>query len=200
MDLRTGQWCQRDARRPGGPRLSRAGLAAVAAHHRSLRAGRPAVRVAGARSGHGDPRSGRSSSRPPTISRPASSAAARSTPDRWRSSWATRPSSTPRRASCPRPTTSTPMRLNWGPYLWMRCYNNGAQFLDQVVGAQAGLADARSRRPATSRRGCERDRGAAVRLPGAVARRDPEALRLAAAACPRTRASSSGPPWRRWRT
>ncbi len=27
------------------------------------------------------------------------------------------------------------MRLNWGPYLWMRCYNNGAQFLDQVVGA-----------------------------------------------------------------
>ncbi|HOA50688.1 MAG TPA: FGGY-family carbohydrate kinase [Thermogutta sp.] len=28
------------------------------------------------------------------------------------------------------------MRLNWGPYLWMRCYNNGAQFLDQVVGPQ----------------------------------------------------------------
>jgi sugar (pentulose or hexulose) kinase len=26
------------------------------------------------------------------------------------------------------------MRLNWGPYLWMRCYNNGAQFLDGVVG------------------------------------------------------------------
>ena len=26
------------------------------------------------------------------------------------------------------------MRLNWGPYLWMRCYNNGAQFLDEVVG------------------------------------------------------------------
>ncbi len=26
------------------------------------------------------------------------------------------------------------MRLNWGPYLWMRCYNNGAQFLDWVVG------------------------------------------------------------------
>jgi sugar (pentulose or hexulose) kinase len=25
------------------------------------------------------------------------------------------------------------MRLNWGPYLWMRCYNNGAQFLDRVV-------------------------------------------------------------------
>jgi sugar (pentulose or hexulose) kinase len=26
------------------------------------------------------------------------------------------------------------MRLNWGPYLWMRCYNNGAQFLDRVIG------------------------------------------------------------------
>ena len=26
------------------------------------------------------------------------------------------------------------MRLNRGPYLWMRCYNNGAQFLDEVVG------------------------------------------------------------------
>lgn len=26
------------------------------------------------------------------------------------------------------------MRLSWGPYLWMRCYNNGAQFLDRVVG------------------------------------------------------------------
>lgn len=27
------------------------------------------------------------------------------------------------------------MKLNWGPYLWMRCYSNGAQFLDRVVGA-----------------------------------------------------------------
>lgn len=27
------------------------------------------------------------------------------------------------------------MCLNWGPYLWMRCYNNGAQFLNQIVGA-----------------------------------------------------------------
>ncbi len=26
------------------------------------------------------------------------------------------------------------MRLNWGPYLLMRCYNNGALFLDRVVG------------------------------------------------------------------
>lgn len=28
------------------------------------------------------------------------------------------------------------MCLNWGPYLWMRCYNNGAQFLDRVVGGK----------------------------------------------------------------
>jgi sugar (pentulose or hexulose) kinase len=36
------------------------------------------------------------------------------------------------------PSTGTldAMRLNWGPYLWMRCYNNGAQFLDRVVGAR----------------------------------------------------------------
>lgn len=27
------------------------------------------------------------------------------------------------------------MRLNWGPYLWMRCYNNGALFLDKIVGS-----------------------------------------------------------------
>ncbi len=27
------------------------------------------------------------------------------------------------------------MKLNWGPYLWMRCYSNGAQFLDRIVGA-----------------------------------------------------------------
>ena len=32
------------------------------------------------------------------------------------------------------------MRLNWGPYLWMRCYNNGAQFLDRVVGARPDWA------------------------------------------------------------
>jgi sugar (pentulose or hexulose) kinase len=32
------------------------------------------------------------------------------------------------------------MRLNWAPYLWMRCYNNGAQFLDRVVGDQPDWA------------------------------------------------------------
>ncbi len=32
------------------------------------------------------------------------------------------------------------MRLNWGPYLWMRCYNNGAQFLDPLVGPRPDWA------------------------------------------------------------
>src|SRR5947209_5021118 len=34
----------------------------------------------------------------------------------------------------PQSGTLDAMRLNWGPYLWMRCYNNGAQFLDPVLG------------------------------------------------------------------
>lgn len=32
------------------------------------------------------------------------------------------------------------MRLNWGPYLWMRCYNNGAQFLNRIVGDEPDWA------------------------------------------------------------
>jgi len=32
------------------------------------------------------------------------------------------------------------MRLNWGPYLWMRCYNNGAQFVNKIVGANPDWA------------------------------------------------------------
>jgi sugar (pentulose or hexulose) kinase len=38
-------------------------------------------------------------------------------------------------ATLPQSGTLDAMRLNWGPYLWMRCYSNGAQFLDKVVGA-----------------------------------------------------------------
>ncbi len=30
------------------------------------------------------------------------------------------------------------MRLNWRPFLWMRCYNNGAQFVDQIVKPRPG--------------------------------------------------------------
>ncbi len=37
-------------------------------------------------------------------------------------------------ATLPQSGSLDAMRLNWGPYLWMRCYNNGAQFLDRVVG------------------------------------------------------------------
>lgn len=32
------------------------------------------------------------------------------------------------------------MRLNWGPYLWMRCFNNGAQFLDPIMGSKPDWA------------------------------------------------------------
>ncbi|MFQ3593407.1 MAG: FGGY-family carbohydrate kinase, partial [Gemmataceae bacterium] len=32
------------------------------------------------------------------------------------------------------------MRLNWGPYLWMRCYNNGAQFVDGLLGEKPDWA------------------------------------------------------------
>jgi len=32
------------------------------------------------------------------------------------------------------------MRLNWGPYLWMRCYNNGAQFFNHVLGDSPDFA------------------------------------------------------------
>lgn len=32
------------------------------------------------------------------------------------------------------------MKLNWGPWLWMRCYSNGAQFLDTIVGSNPDFA------------------------------------------------------------
>lgn len=34
----------------------------------------------------------------------------------------------------PQTGTLDAMCLNWGPSLWMRCYNNGAQLLDRIVG------------------------------------------------------------------
>jgi xylulokinase len=33
------------------------------------------------------------------------------------------------------------MRLNWGPYLWMRCYMNGAGFVNHIVGPTPDWAD-----------------------------------------------------------
>lgn len=36
--------------------------------------------------------------------------------------------------TAPRSSQLDAMKLNWGPYLWMRCYSNGAQFLDRIVG------------------------------------------------------------------
>ena len=32
------------------------------------------------------------------------------------------------------------MRLNWGPYLWMRCYMNGAGIVNQIVGSNPNWA------------------------------------------------------------
>ena len=37
--------------------------------------------------------------------------------------------------TAPQSGTLDAMKLNWGPYLWMRCFSNGAQFVDRVVGA-----------------------------------------------------------------
>lgn len=37
-------------------------------------------------------------------------------------------------AQLPQSGSLDAMKLNWGPYLWMRCYSNGAQFLDEVAG------------------------------------------------------------------
>lgn len=37
-------------------------------------------------------------------------------------------------AAAPRHSNLDAMKLNWGPWLWMRCYSNGAQFLDRVLG------------------------------------------------------------------
>jgi len=41
----------------------------------------------------------------------------------------------------PRSGSLDAMKLNWGPYLWMRCYSNGAQFLDKVVGPNRTQAE-----------------------------------------------------------
>ena len=40
-------------------------------------------------------------------------------------------------AATPKGDALDVMKLNWGPYLWMRCYSNGAYFVDRVVGKQA---------------------------------------------------------------
>lgn len=42
--------------------------------------------------------------------------------------------------SAPKSGSLDAMKLNWGPYLWMRCYTNGAQFLDHVVGDKPNWA------------------------------------------------------------
>lgn len=47
-------------------------------------------------------------------------------------------------SSADRPVAGAPldvMRLNWGPYLWMRQYSNGGEFLNQVIGFQSSWTD-----------------------------------------------------------
>ena len=44
-------------------------------------------------------------------------------------------------AELPKSGSLDAMKLNWGPYLWMRCFSNGAQFLDRVVGANRSRED-----------------------------------------------------------
>ena len=56
-------------------------------------------------------------------------------------------------AELPASGTLDAMRLNWGPYLWMRCYNNGAQFLDRVVGERPDWEQL-ERRPRACPPGC----------------------------------------------
>lgn len=54
-------------------------------------------------------------------------------------------------AHLPNGGTLDAMKLNWDRYLWMRCYNNGAQFLDKIIGRNPKwdhLATARDSVPA----------------------------------------------------
>ena len=103
-------------------------------------------------------------------SRPASWVAAQLTAAKWRSFWATRPSSTllsnelPRLSHVPAAGSLVRDALNWGPYLWMRCYNNGAQFLDQLLGPKPDWKrlEQLGRRTKPAADGCHRD---AVRRP-----------------------------------
>ena len=72
------------------------------------------------------------------------------------------------------------MKLNWGPYLWMRCYTNGAQFLDGVVGTNRTAAEWSSFTAAAKDKPplCNGVGSVAVRVLGTVNRRDPAAGRV----------------------
>lgn len=48
----------------------------------------------------------------------------------------------------PQSGTLDAMKLNWGPYLWMRCYSNGAQFVDVVAGKDWYTVEAEAARVA----------------------------------------------------
>jgi sugar (pentulose or hexulose) kinase len=57
------------------------------------------------------------------------------------------------------------MRLNWGPYLWMRCYNNGAQFVDHVVPPQPSWKKADWERLEKEARNCSPGCGGTAVMP-----------------------------------
>ena len=134
MDLRTESMVPGYARRPGSAGVSRAGLEAVAAHHRSFRADRPVVRPRLALEAGSI-----CSARPwifPTSDDQQAGLVGGGAVDAGQMAIILGNSAVVNSSVSEPPGSGDldAMRLNWGPYLWMRCYNNGAQFLDRIVG------------------------------------------------------------------
>lgn len=96
-------------------------------------------------------------------------------------------------SSAPRPPsggTLDVMRLNWGPYLWMRCYNNGAGVLHHVFGEKPDF-DALERAGRATVAGC----GGASVLPFVA----PEPSRKVARPCFRWHVGEPSSPGARFR-
>ena len=139
----------RHARCPGAIRVSRPGLEAVAAHRRPGRAGRPAAPNLAA-GGRPWPQH-----RPlifPTSDDQQAGLVGGGAVDAGQMAVILGNSAVVNSSSSQLPATGDldAMRLNWGPYLWMRCYNNGAQFLDRVVGPKPDWDKLGARSPRAS--------------------------------------------------
>jgi sugar (pentulose or hexulose) kinase len=137
MDLRTGQWClaMLDAlESPEYRRLAANQLPRIIAHTE------PVGWVSGERSDHSPLTTHHSPSGPlvfPTSDDQQAGLAGGGAVDAGQLAIILGNSAVVNGSSATLPgpdSTLDAMRLNWGPYLWMRCYNNGAQFLDRVVG------------------------------------------------------------------
>ena len=89
------------------------------------------------------------------------------------------------------------MRLNWDPYLWMRCYTNGAQFFNHVLGAESGLCQIGGRGP---KRASWVQRHICFAF--SLSRNPHWGLREKVTSGPLPNQprleQNSGPPWRRW--